>query len=94
MYKIGDLVEVNFEKDGWLAGVVREEYPRYGFHGGELKFEIHGLKKPYITITSPRIMRHLTKRAPDLWESAPLPALSTPEADLPAKHCPRPPTRR
>ena len=36
--------------------------------------------------------RHLTKRAPDLWDSAPLPSLSTPEADSPAGHLSTPPT--
>ena len=36
--------------------------------------------------------RQPTKRAPDLWDSAPLPALSTPEADTPAGHLPTPPT--
>jgi len=34
----------------------------------------------------------LTKRAPDLWDSAPLQALSTPEADTPAGHLSTPPT--
>ena len=33
-----------------------------------------------------------TKRAPDLWESAPLQALSTPEADTPAEVLSTPPT--
>jgi methylase of polypeptide subunit release factors len=36
--------------------------------------------------------RGLTKRAPDLWDSAPLPLLSTPEADTPAGHLSTPPT--
>jgi len=34
----------------------------------------------------------LTKRAPDLWDSAPLQSLSTPEADTPAGHLSTPPT--
>ena len=36
--------------------------------------------------------RGLTKRAPDLWDSAPLQALPTPEADAIAGHLPTPPT--
>jgi len=36
--------------------------------------------------------RRLTKRTPYLWESAPLPLLSTPEADSPAEHLSTPPT--
>jgi hypothetical protein len=39
-----------------------------------------------------RIKRLLTKRAPDLWDSAPLQSLSTPEADTPAGHLSTPPT--
>ena len=39
-----------------------------------------------------RIKRLLTQRAPDLWDSAPLPSLSTPEADTPAGHLSTPPT--
>jgi len=35
-----------------------------------------------------------TPRAPDLWDSAPLPLLSTPEADTPAGHLSTPPTSR
>ena len=39
-----------------------------------------------------RIKRLLTRRAPDLWDSAPLQSLSTPEADSPAGHLSTPPT--
>ena len=39
-----------------------------------------------------RIKRLLTKRVPDLLDSAPLQSLSTPEADTPAEHLSTPPT--
>ena len=39
-----------------------------------------------------RIKRLLTKRAPDLWDSAPLESESTLEADTPAEHLSTPPT--
>ena len=39
-----------------------------------------------------RIKRLLTKRPPDLWDSAPSQALSTPEADTLAGHLSTPPT--
>ncbi len=38
------------------------------------------------------IRRGLTQRTPDLWDSAPSQALSTPEADTPAGHLSTPPT--
>lgn len=40
-----------------------------------------------------RIKRLLTKRAPDLWDSAPLESESTLEADTPAEHLSTPPRR-
>jgi hypothetical protein len=54
---IGDIVQVRFE-DEWLEGKISQIYPHYGFHGGELKYEVHGTKKPYITIVSPRLVKH------------------------------------
>ena len=39
-----------------------------------------------------RIKRLLTQRVPDLWDSAPLQSLSTPEANPPAEHLSTPPT--
>ncbi len=49
----------------------------------------------YVAIANERLAqveRGLTQRTPDLWESAPLPSLSTPEADTPAGHLSTPPT--
>ena len=43
-------------------------------------------------VTIRRIERGLTKRVPDLWDSAPLSALSTSEADTPAEVLSTPPT--
>jgi hypothetical protein len=38
------------------------------------------------------IKERLTQRTPDLWDSAPQEALSTPEADTPVEHLSTPPT--
>jgi len=49
----------------------------------------------YVAIANERLAqveRGLTQRAPDLWDSAPLQSLSTPEADTPAGHLSTPPT--
>ena len=54
--KIGDTVQVNMP-DGWLTGKVTAVYPHYGFHGGELKYEVHGEGKPFVTIVSERNIR-------------------------------------
>jgi hypothetical protein len=55
--KVGDLVMVQFE-DEWREGRISQIFPHYGFHGGELKYEIHGTKKPFLLITSPRRVKY------------------------------------
>lgn len=58
-YQIGQEVEVLLP-DGWLPGKVTELKHNYGFHGGELKYEVHGAGKvKYVTITSERCIRPL-----------------------------------
>ena len=54
-YKISDTVQVNMP-DGWLAGKVTAIYPNYGFHR-ELKYEVHGDGRPFVTIVSERNIR-------------------------------------
>lgn len=54
---VGDQVEVNFFGT-WLPGIIREVFPNYGFTGrSEVKYGVHGTKKPYITIVSARNIR-------------------------------------
>lgn len=57
-YEIGQSVEWFSPDEKWLPGEVRQVYPYYGFHGGELKYEVHGTGKvKFLTITSDRGLR-------------------------------------
>ena len=59
-YQKGAKVEVDFFGE-WLPGIIREVFPNYGFQGNqEVKYEIHGTGKSYITIVSQRLIRDLT----------------------------------
>jgi len=53
-YIIGGIVKVNMP-DGWLTGKVTAIYSHYGFNR-ELKYEVHGIKIPFVTIVSERNM--------------------------------------
>jgi len=58
VYKKGDLVEVLLP-GGWVSGRVHEVKENWGFPGKqETKYEVHGTKVPYITLTSERSVRH------------------------------------
>mgnify|MGYP003975366455 FL=1 len=54
-YEKNQKVDVNFFGK-WLPGIIKNVFPLYGF-SGERKYEIHGTKTAYLTITSKRLVR-------------------------------------
>jgi hypothetical protein len=65
---------------------------KLGFPIGFVIGAIHFQKGWFGAMETSNAMPRLTKRAPDLWDSAPSQALSTPEADTIAGHLSTPPT--